>query len=206
MYLSRLKLDVNNRRTMQALVAPNLFHGAVESAFSGERKRNLWRIDRLNGETYLMLLSEDKPDLSNVAEQFALPEAQWETLPYEKLLDRIAVGSRWHFRLVANPTVRSVQKDHKVMAHITPNHQKEWLLKRAEHLGFELNEDELQVTGSRWYRFRKKKDEKTYVSLLAVTFEGILTVRDAELFKQTLCNGIGREKAFGMGLLTVVRA
>lgn len=92
------------------------------------------------------------------------------------------------------------------MAHITPNHQKEWLLNRAERFGFELKEDEFQVTGSRWYRFRKKKDEKTYVSLLAVTFEGVLTVKDAELFKQTLCNGIGREKAFGMGLLTVVRA
>lgn len=218
MYLSRLKLDVSNRRTMQALVAPNLFHGAVESAFSGERKRNLWRIDTLNGETYLMILSEDKPDLSNVAEQFALPEAQGETLPYEKLLDRIAIGGRWRFRLVANPTVKTVikdddedttpnqQRERKVLAHITSKFQKEWLMKKSEHLGFELDEEEFQVTGSRWYRFRKKKDEKAYVSLLAVTFEGVLMVKDAEQFKQTLCNGIGREKAFGMGLLTVVRA
>ncbi len=206
MYLTRLKLDINNRKTMRALVAPNLFHGAIERAFSEERKRNLWRIDTLHGETYLMILSEDKPNLSSVAEQFSLPETQWETLPYEKLLDRITVGSRWHFRLVANPTVRRVHKDHKVMAHITSNHQKEWLWNRAERFGFELEEDEFQVTGNRWYRFRKQKEEKAYVSLLAVTFEGILTVKDAELFKQTLCNGIGREKAFGMGLLTVVRA
>ena len=65
MYLSRMVLDVQNRRTMQAFVNPNLFHGAVESAFCGERKRNLWRIDTLNGQYYLLLLSEEKPDLSD---------------------------------------------------------------------------------------------------------------------------------------------
>ncbi len=200
MYLTRLKLDGNNRKTMRALAAPNLFHGAVESAFSGERRRNLWRIDTLRGELYLMILSENPPELSSAAEQFSPPETRWETLPYEKLLNRIAVGSRWHFRLVANPTVK---KDHRVMAHITTKYQQQWLMDRAERCGFELNEEEFQVTGSRFYRFRKQKGEKQYVSLLAVTFEGVLTVKDAEAFKKTLCCGIGREKAYGMGLLTV---
>ncbi len=202
MYLTRLKLDINNRRTMSALASPNLFHGALESAFPGERKRRLWRIDTLRQETYLMILSEDKPDLSKVAEQFSSPEEKWESLPYEKLLDRISAGSRWHFRLAANPTVK---KDNKVMAHITAKYQREWLMKRAGRLGFRLEEDEFQVTGSHWYRFRKKREEKQYVSLLAVTFEGTLTVEDPELFRQTLCRGVGREKAFGMGLLTVAR-
>ncbi len=203
MYLTRLKLDINNSRTMRALASPNLFHGAIESAFPGERKRNLWRIDLLHRETYLMILSEDEPDLSKAAEQFSPPEGKWESLPYEKLLDRITKGSRWHFRLTANPTVK---KGGKVMAHITAKHQKNWLMKRAERCGFSLDEDEFSVVGSRWYRFRKKKEEKQYVSLLAVTFEGMLTVQNAELFRQTLCSGIGREKAFGMGLLTVARA
>ncbi len=187
---------------MRALSSPNLFHGAVESAFPGERRRNLWRIDTLRGETYLMILSDDKPNLTHAVEQFSLPGTKWESLSYEKLLERIISGSRWHFRLVANPTIR---KDGRVMAHITAKHQQKWLSDRAERCGFRLNEDEFQVTGSRWYRFRKRAGEGQYVSLLAVTFEGILTVEDAELFRQTLCCGIGREKAFGMGLLTVVR-
>ncbi len=123
---------------MSALASPNLFHGALESAFPGERKRRLWRIDSLRQETYLMILSEDKPDLSKVAEQFSSPEEKCESLPYEKLLDRISVGSRWHFRLAANPTVK---KDNKVMAHITAKYQREWLMKRAGRLGFRLEED-----------------------------------------------------------------
>lgn len=201
MYLTRLKLDVNNRNTMRALAAPNLFHGAIERSFTGERRRNLWRIDTLRQETYLMLLSEERPELTRMVEQFSAPETQWETLPYEKLLERITVGSRWRFRLVANPTVRRKQK---VMAHITVKHQQEWLQTRAERYGFKVNEDEFLVTGNRWYRFCKRKGDRRFVSMLAVTYEGILTVENAELFKQTLCSGMGREKAFGMGLLTVM--
>ena len=39
--------------------------------------------------------------------------------------------------------------------------------------------------------------------MLAVTYEGSLTVTDADLFRKALTEGIGREKAFGMGLLTI---
>ena len=42
------------------------------------------------------------------------------------------------------------------------------------------------------------------VTLLAVSFEGVLKVEDAEIFRKTLISGIGREKAYGMGLMTVI--
>ena len=42
------------------------------------------------------------------------------------------------------------------------------------------------------------------VRLSRVTFEGLLRVEDVAEFKQTLINGLGREKAFGMGLMTVI--
>ena len=71
MYLSRVELDPTRRSTMTALAAPQKFHGAVESAFSGERRRRLWRLDRLGEKLYLLLLSEEMPDLSGVVEQFA---------------------------------------------------------------------------------------------------------------------------------------
>ena len=79
MYLSRVELDPIRRSTMTALAAPQKFHGAVESAFSGERRRRLWRLDRLGEKLYLLLLSEEMPDLSGVVEQFgtgAAPESR----------------------------------------------------------------------------------------------------------------------------------
>ena len=41
MYLSRVELDPTRRSTMAALAAPQKLHGAVESAFTGERRRRL---------------------------------------------------------------------------------------------------------------------------------------------------------------------
>ncbi len=209
MYLSRMVLDVQNRRTMQAFVNPNLFHGAVESAFCGERKRNLWRIDTLNGQYYLLLLSEEKPDLSDAVKQFGYADTSpaWQTKAYEMLLDRITDESIWQFRLTANPTkaCKSSTSDSrgKVHAHVSVQHQKNWLLQRAERCGFSLSEEDFTVVHTRWYQFRKGNSNHM-VSLLSVTYEGILTVTDKERFRKTLIEGIGREKAYGMGLLTVV--
>ena len=59
---------------------------------------------------------------------------------------------------------------------------------------------------SKWQRFYKGAERKNPVTLLAVTYEGVLTVTNAEKFCETLVNGIGRGKAFGMGMLTVVKA
>ena len=39
---------------------------------------------------------------------------------------------------------------------------------------------------------------------MAGTYEGVLTVTDEELFKAALVQGIGREKAYGLGMLTIV--
>ena len=84
--------------------------------------------------------------------------------------------------------------------------QKKWLSSRAKRLGFSVDENEFQTVQSKWYDFRKKNGTGSFrIRLLSVTFEGILTITDAKQFRETLCNGIGREKAYGQGLLTVVR-
>lgn len=204
MYLSRIKLDTSRTDTMRALAAPNVFHGAIESA-DEERTRKLWRLDTLNGELYLLILSENRIDLSSVSEQFGY-DSSFESKSYDSLLDRITNGSRWHFRIKANPTIQKYDERKgrgKVLAHITPEYQGEWLKKQAEKYGFALNDGEWLVTGSRWYLFKKNKYKKDNVKMLAVTYEGVLTVTDADAFKNALVKGIGREKAFGMGLLTV---
>ena len=207
MYLSRVELDPARRSTMTALAAPQKFHGAVESAFSGERRRRLWRLDRLGEKLYLLVLSEDVPDLSGAAEQFGTGAAP-ETRNYDPLLERITPGSRWQFRLAANPTKSckdqaDLQARGTVMAHCTTQYQKQWLLDRAAKHGFALTEDSFTVTRVQWYHFAKHGTRP--VSLLAVTYEGVLQVTDPGAFRALLCQGMGRGKAYGLGLLTVMR-
>ena len=211
MYLSRVELDEARRSTMRALTAPQKLHGAVESAFPGERRRRLWRLDRLSGKLYLLLLSEDRPDLTGIAEQFGpvdRPDSA-ETRDYTQLLEQIRSGSVWQFRLTANPTkscARAGQPETrgKVFAHSTVEYQEKWLLDRAEKHGFRLTEDSFAVTASRWLRFAKGGGRGRPVSLLSVTYEGVLQVTDEERFRDLLINGLGRGKAYGLGLMTVM--
>lgn len=56
----------------------------------------------------------------------------------------------------------------------------------------------------KWYIF-KKGTTSNKVTFLAVTYDGILTVKNAERFKEALCAGIGSGKAYGAGLMTLVR-
>lgn len=206
MYLSRVSLDLQKRETMIALGNPQRFHGAVEQAFPGERRRRLWRLDPLGEKLYLMILSEDKPDLSEIENQFGTGEPG-ETKAYTPLLEQITPGSVWSFRLAANPTVSKpssagFSERGRVYAHITPEFQEKWLRTRAEKHGFQPRS--IQVTGSRWLHFQKGRQGRP-VTLLSVVYEGSLEVTDPALFRQALTEGIGRGKAYGQGLLTVMK-
>lgn len=206
MYLTRMELDTAKRKCAMALNSPNLFHGAIESAFP-ERNRKLWRIDQLHGRTYLLLQSDVLPDLSAAAEQFGT-EAGWQSRSYDAFLASVRMGDRRSFRLTANPVItKSAGTGSRgtVMAHLTCAQQEKWLYDRAEKYGFSLQEGDFSVTQSAWVTFRKGTDHGRPISFKAATFEGVLTVTDAERFRETLQNGIGREKAYGCGLMTVLR-
>lgn len=142
-----------------------------------------------------------------MAVQFAPPGETWQTKDYTPLLDRICQGSRWQFCLCANPTYSvpaGPGQRGRVCAHSTPQNQIEWLKRQSEKYGFILSEEEFGITKSVWYRFKKGSSGKN-VTFLAVTYEGILEVSNPEIFRQMLCSGIGRGKAYGTGLMTVVQ-
>lgn len=211
MYFSRVLLDVSKRKTQAALVSPNKFHGAVEEAFCERQGRNLWRVDHLRGRSYLLLVSAERPNLSRIAAQFGFEDDCGESKDYDGLLGRIEKGSEWYFRLAANP-VHSVwdgrkdgQKRGKVTAHTSERFQLKWLEEQAVKRGFSLLPGSVRVMESNWRIFIKNNSGQK-VWILEAVFEGKLRVEDVDLFRDALVNGIGREKAYGMGLLTIVRA
>ena len=214
MYLSRIKLDTKRRETLQALESPQLFHGAVEQSFDGSRQRNLWRTDWVGDACHLLVLSAGKPNLTRVAEQFGDVNTgiSFEAKEYYPLLERLQAGQTWKFRLRANPVHSSPSekegdgKRGKLYAHVTQEQQKMWLMKRATSYGFSLESDQFDVVHTQWVKFRKSGDSNREVTLRTATFEGVLTITDADIFRQSLVNGIGRAKAYGCGLLTIARA
>jgi CRISPR system Cascade subunit CasE len=203
MFLSRLKLNTNLRRTQLAMASPNKFHGAIESAFEEKQERNLWRIDKLKGQYYLMILSKVKPNFDGLIEQFGYKGEVEEVKSYDYLLNRIDKDQVWRFRLVANPTRTIWKKGErgKIVAHTSTKYQLEWLNNKASQNGFSIFE--ASVMSSNWKIFKKHND-KSKVRVKEVTFEGVLHVDDVCLFKKALTEGIGRSKVYGMGMLTIV--
>lgn len=204
MYLSRVAIDTKKAESMKALYNLERLHGMIESSFVDSRQRNLWRLDQLKGENYILLLSPVPPQTNVLPEQIGFPDSTWETKSYEKLLGRITDGSKWHFRLTVNPTKATFEdknKRGKVKAITITSEQREWLKRQGELKGFLVQDNHFDITKSEWKTIKKNGRE---VPFLAVTFEGSLVVTKADVFCDTLTMGIGREKAYGMGLITVV--
>lgn len=206
MYLSRLFLDTTKRSTMKAMACPAHFHGAIESAFSGSRQHPLWRLDTIGDAYCLLILSNEIPDLGAAQTQFGFSDRPQETKDYSPLQGRIAADSLWRFRLTANPTYSKPNPNGRgiVCAHKTPEHQMRWLIDQGEKHGFSVLEDASQVSSYRWNQFYKGTEGNRKVTLLAVTYDGILRITDPDLFAEVLTEGLGRGKAYGMGLMTLV--
>lgn len=218
MYFSRVEVDENNPEKIAGLTHLGAYHNWVEQSFPteiavGERKRHLWRIDRISGKSYLLLLSETKPDTTQLESHGVSGSVQVKS--YDGLLNTIENGKNYWFRLTANPvksTWAGASYRGQIRACTTDSEQRAWLIKRSEKMGFVIAEgkDSCPYQDGRSFYTVGKDTPILYhknnrpVRLNRVSFEGSLVVIDAERFVKTLVTGIGKEKAYGMGLLTVI--
>lgn len=204
MYLSKIKLNTKKRNTVKFLGSLQVAHAAIEAAFADDDDtRKLWRLDYYQGQPCVLLLSINKPALSGFIEQFGDLSDPEEIRDYQKILDMIETGGVYRFRLCANP-VHSIKQAAatrgKVLAHVTTAQQEEWLQNKSTQLGFSL----LQAAVVQREIKRFKRQVK-YVTISMATYEGILKIEDAEVFREILVKGIGRGKSYGCGLLTLAR-
>lgn len=206
-YFSRVEIDTGNRRKISELTHLGAYHNWVEKSFpkefaDGERCRKLWRIDQLNRRSYLLVVSQSEPDITQL-EAYGVPgTGQCKT--YDAFLQSLAHGQKMSFRLTANPVRAAKQDDQRgrVYPHITVEKQLEYLEKRAERLGFSLVDHSYQIV-QRDFPILRRKGEKS-IKLARAIYEGSLIIENAEIFKKTLTEGVGKEKAYGFGMMTVI--
>lgn len=75
-----------------------------------------------------------------------------------------------------------------------------WLARQGERSGFTPDPDRLTIEAEDWVTIPRSGKP---ISFLALTFEGVLTVRDPAAFLDRLLQGFGAAKAFGCGLMLV---
>jgi CRISPR system Cascade subunit CasE len=208
MYLSQVEIDIQNRQKIRDLSYLGAFHHWVERSFPDEtgqapRTRKLWRIDKLKGRHYLLVVSPTKPDLT-LLERYGVSGSA-RTKPYDPFLNALEEGMRVRFRVTLNPVIsvkEAAGERGRTKPHVTLEHQMKFLLDRDRKNGFSLNADDFTVV-ERSFEPLKKADEKT-IQLSKVTYEGVLTIIDKDQFISILTQGFGKKKAYGFGMMTVI--
>lgn len=205
MYLSRIELDTRRRNTMVKLLAsPHVVHAVVENCFTRPagvaKTRSLWRIDDLYGKKYLLILSEEKPDFSHMIGEYCREDAKGESRSYDKLLQSVQEGSTYSFKLVANPVK---EMNNKKVGIYDSAELVSWLVRKAEANGFKVDVNTLRVSPVAKVEFGRHQGEPKVV-INKVMYEGLLEVTDVDRFIGALTQGIGRAKAYGCGLLTII--
>lgn len=224
MYFSRLQINPRRREARKLLANPRAMHAAVESSFPPLVRedmpgRVLWRVDEAANSVTLYVVSPGKPDMTHIQESAGWETAPAESVPYGKFLNRIQNGEQYRFRVTVNPVKRLYVpgKRGKIVPHLTEAQQLDWFTQRQSQWGFQVL---TQSTGGgenvaehlmaevvkRADRSFSKLDDgrKHNVTQRQVTIDGALVVADADLLRLSLTGGMGRGKAYGSGLMTLM--
>jgi CRISPR system Cascade subunit CasE len=78
-----------------------------------------------------------------------------------------------------------------------------WLARKGVVAGFEIDPDELYVGD--YEQIRMPRDGRRPATLGILSFRGMLTVTEPELFLASLVQGFGAARGFGCGLMLIRR-
>ena len=219
MYFSRITPNPSSETLHPSHAYHNIYneHQAIWKFFDEDprAKRDfLYRQSIENGKVKYYLVSKRKP-LSN--------SGSW-TIQTKKYDPNLKKGQKVSFVLRANPVVTISQNGkkqrHDIIMHKKmldrqqPNHENrppssvivqeigsEWLNRQGEKSGFKIG-THTQADGYRKHICQTPNKRKK-IQFCSIDFEGILEVKEVELFNSALFNGIGKSKSFGCGLLLI---
>ncbi len=166
--------------------------------------RILFRFDEEDELGCLLVQSLSEPDYSRL-----LPQLEKEGIsvqgPERVPVPRYEPGTRLRFRLLAKPAKRTGAKGNPRKKRVTLRSEAEqlaWLERKGEENGFSVVQ--ALVTDRIWHDDKDARNRDK--ALHATQFDGFLRVRDAQALRRALAFGIGSQKAYGFGLLSVRRA
>lgn len=208
MYISRVEVDTMNRTKIKDLTHIGAFHSWVEDSFPDEknqkiRTRKLWRVDKLNNKQYLIIVSQNKPDIT-LLEKYGVKNTA-SVKDYDSFFESVNAGDRMFFRIVLNPVFSKSAGEGKrgeIKPYYDIESQMKYLINRAEKNGFSLEPEEISIV-EKGNAFLKKPSTAN-IKFVKAVYEGFLTIKDREKFIKILSEGMGKHKAYGFGLMTVV--
>lgn len=205
-YLTKLEPNLKLKTVRNDLSDMNMLHKTLMSAFpdmSGQGRMKVQLLFRVEPNSVILAQSTIKPDWSKLSGAYETFEKviDLKTLPLEQ-------GLILNFRLTANPVWKRPGLKNPIP--LREEYPQEYILKykldkppptvidwisrkRSNDLGFEI----ISCSTS----FPTFSNQKVKISYC--TYNGQLRLTDRSSFVKTLKEGIGKEKAYGCGLLSV---
>jgi CRISPR system Cascade subunit CasE len=202
MFLSRLILNAKHPQAKSEFDHPYELHRTLCLAFANpDKARILFRADADRpGEIHVIVQSLVAPDWNRL--EFNDSYIKELVEPKEVKLAGLQVGLPLRFRLRCRPSKRVGDAGHpdggKRKSLKTKDEIFEWLRRKAEENGFEVAD--VAFDRVYWHDTKGGKDE---MPLGAVQFDGVLVVTDPDKLREAVRNGIGPQKAYGFGLLSL---
>lgn len=233
MYLTRIILSPTAYRARSLLSSAHRLHAGLAASFpvhdAAGPGRVLWRVDTppSRPEPVLYVVSPHGPDMAEAQERI-VDAGQIATKDYTPLLDSVAAGDVFSFRLAANPTSSRVRDpavprasgarhpDRVRVPLVNHADRVVWLQRKLADAGAHVSPvsvgdgtvPDVVVDGEMRDSFHRRgagRKAGSEVTIRRVTFVGHLTVTDPGAFRTALVSGVGPAKGYGCGLLTVVR-
>ena len=174
----------------------------------------LYRRETRKGRPCYFLLSRRPP---------VNPLGLWRIDPPKPFAPCLQVDQRLAFSLRVNPVVNHDGKRHDIvmdrkrqmgwktmslwerppLQQVIHETGTDWLQRRSERHGFEIDPGLLRVEGYQQHHSRRGRRNIRFSTL---DFTGLLWVTEPDVFMEALTQGIGPAKAFGCGLMLVRRA
>ena len=127
--------------------------------------------------------------------------AEVRTRPLDDHLAALADGQVLHYRVVLNPVSKSRTRGNR--QRVIPSAERaEWVAKRLAVIGLDLPTPPV-LTGLP-ARYIKRADKR--LPIYATQVDGVGRVAEADALSAALRSGVGHAKAWGCGLMTVLRA
>ena len=182
---TQITLNPANPDARRVLASREATHAVIAAACDGSA-RPLWR-RHSNDRLYVV---SDVIDEARLRARLGSPDVVIRD--YTKL-DRLEGGASHRFTTTVCPTKRN--PDGRRIPLTTPDDVSSWLVRQ---LADAADVARVTVDAVRPLRFRKRG---AAVTLNAVDVIGVLTVKDVESMRRVLTGGLGRGKAYGLGLM-----
>jgi CRISPR system Cascade subunit CasE len=224
LFLSRISLRAD---PSVATLAPILFETAGQHRSEASR-RLVWTLfaDREDRKRDFLWREDDARRYYVLSHRPPEDRHQLFTVETKAFKPALSSGDRLVFSLRANATIgrprgdskRAGKRDDVVMAILNaiPKHERAgarkefiqreglaWLRRQGAAGGFDFDEAGVAVDGYEPLTIRH--NARGAVKLTAMEFDGMLTVRDPDIFLARIARGFGRGKAFGLGLMLLRR-